>query len=70
MAEYPPAVRIAHLRVRVTARAVPREDAALRDAVRRQLPADLDPTLAGALVVELSDQVRRAAARAAGGGSR
>jgi len=61
MAEHP-TVRIRELRLRVPRRALDAiGEAALTDAVRRQLPANLDPAVAGPLAAEVVRQARRGA---------
>jgi hypothetical protein len=55
-----PALAIRDLRVRVSPHALQRDETALRAVVRRQLPGDLDPELAGPLTAELVRAVRHA----------
>jgi len=66
MAE-PPTLRIRALRLRVSPHVLEGSDTALRDAVRRQLPAHLDPAVAEPLAVELVRSVRRSVRGAATG---
>ena len=55
-----PIVRIRELRLRVPRRALEATgEAALTDAVRRQLPTYLDPAVAGPLTAEVVHRARR-----------